>query len=238
MQTTVRNWFGSITSTPSIVVEVETVEEIVAIVTDPEHYPGPVRAVGSNHSTTACGTADGGTVIVMRRMDEIIDIGGDTVTAQAGALYIDVNHELRRHRRQFFVNVELGNLTIGSAATGGTKDASMAGEFGQIASYAVAMKMVLPNGELLEVTEDDPERHCCIGRSAGGATTNLPARRPGRESEPVSEAAYRRTPARWYVLAGQLVDSARKSSCVTDRRCLNATVPAALLVGVEISKPG
>lgn len=157
MQTTVRNWFGSITSKPSIVVEVETVEEIIAIVTDTEHFPSPVRAVGSNHSTTPCGTADGGTVIVMRRMDQVIDLSGDTVTAQAGALYIDVNHELRMHRRQFFVNVELGNLTIGSAATGGTKDASMAGEFGQIASYAIAMKMVLPDGELLEVTEDDPK---------------------------------------------------------------------------------
>ena len=33
----------------------------------------------------------------------------------------------------------------------------MAGEFGQIASYAVGIKMVLPNGELFEVDESDPE---------------------------------------------------------------------------------
>ena len=156
-QGSVHNWFGSITSTPKVVVEVDTVEDIVKVLTDHEHYPGPVRAVGSNHSTTACGVADGGTLVVTRRMDRILEIRGDTVTVQAGALYIDVNQELRQHRLQFYVNVELGNLTIGSAATGGTKDASMAGEFGQIASYAVGMKMVLPNGDLLEVTEDDPE---------------------------------------------------------------------------------
>ena len=30
-------------------------------------------------------------------------------------------------------------------------------EFGQIASYAVGIKMVLPNGELFEVDESDPE---------------------------------------------------------------------------------
>jgi FAD/FMN-containing dehydrogenase len=155
--TTVHNWFGNITSSPHVVAEVESVEDIIAIVQDREHYPDPVRAVGSNHSTTPCGVADGGTLIVTRQMDRIIEIRDDTVTVQAGALYIDVNHELRRHRRQFFVNVELGNLTIGSAATGGTKDASMAGEFGQIASYAVIIKMVLPDGELLEVTEADPE---------------------------------------------------------------------------------
>jgi len=154
---TVRNWFGNITSSPRAVIDVETVDEIVSILKDTDRYPSPVRAVGSNHSTTPCGVADGGTLIVMRRMDRVIEIGAETVTVQAGALYIDVNAELRRHGLQFHVNVELGNLTIGSAATGGTKDASMAGEFGQIASYAVGMKMALPNGDLLEVTEDDPE---------------------------------------------------------------------------------
>ena len=79
------------------------------------------------------------------------------MTVQAGALYIDVNPELRKHGLQFYVNVELGNLTIGSACCGGTKDASMAGEFGQIASYGIGIKMVLPNGELFEVNESDPE---------------------------------------------------------------------------------
>ena len=152
-----KNWFGSITSSPRVVVEVTSVEEIVAVMRDVEHYPSPVRAVGSNHSTTACGVADDGTVVITRGMDRILAIGEDTVTAQAGALYIDVNQELRRHGLQFHVNVELGNLTIGSACCGGTKDASMPDEFGQIASYAVAIKMVLPNGELLEVDESDPE---------------------------------------------------------------------------------
>jgi FAD/FMN-containing dehydrogenase len=153
----VHNWFGRITSSPHVVVEVETVDEIVAIVKDHERYPSPVRAVGSNHSTTPCGVADGGTLIIMRKMDRIIEIRDDTVTAQAGALYIDVNQELFKRKLQFNVNVELGNLTIGSACTGGTKDASMPGEFGQIASYAIGIKMVTPDGQLVEVTEADPE---------------------------------------------------------------------------------
>jgi FAD/FMN-containing dehydrogenase len=153
----VHNWFGSITSSPRVVVEVETVAEIVAIVKDPQRCPSPVRAVGSNHSTTPCGVADGGTLVVTRKMDRILEIRDETVTVQAGALYLDVNEELRRHHLQFHVNIELGNLTIGSAATGGTKDASFAGEFGQVASYAMAIKMVTPDGELMEVTTDDPE---------------------------------------------------------------------------------
>ncbi|RKS80331.1 FAD/FMN-containing dehydrogenase [Motilibacter peucedani] len=153
----VSNWFGSIVSAPRVVVEVETVEQIVEVMRDPERYPAPVRAVGSNHSTTPCGVAEGGTLLVMRKMDRILEIRDDTVTAQAGALYLDVNILLRKNGLQFYVNVELGNITIGSACTGGTKDASFAGEFGQLASYAVAIKMVTPSGELVEFTEDDPE---------------------------------------------------------------------------------
>src|SRR3712207_8422128 len=58
----------------------------------------------------------------------------------------------------FRSNVEIGNLTIGSAACGGTKDASMPGEFGQACSYASALKMVTPSGEIVEIMEDQPER--------------------------------------------------------------------------------
>ncbi|WP_028661081.1 FAD-binding oxidoreductase [Nocardioides insulae] len=163
----VQNWFGSITSSPRQVVEVTSVEEIVAVLTDPQRYPAPVRAVGSNHSTTACGVADDGTLVVTRKMDRILEIGEDTVTVQAGALYIDVNYELRKQGLQFFVNVELGNLTIGSACCGGTKDASMPGEFGQIASYAVGVKMVLPDGSLLEVDESDPDLLQAVRSSYG-----------------------------------------------------------------------
>ena len=53
----VRNWFGNITSTPTVVVEPHNVQELIAVMQDSIAYPSPVRAVGSNHSTTACGAA-------------------------------------------------------------------------------------------------------------------------------------------------------------------------------------
>ena len=163
----VHNWFGSITSSPSVVTEAYNVQDIIAIVQDTEKYPTPVRAVGSNHSTTPCGVADNGTVIVMRKMNRILNIGPDTVTAEAGALYIDVAKELQKHNLQFYVNVEIGNLTIGSAACDGTKDASMPGEFGQACSYSSAIKMVTPSGETVEVTEEDSELLQAVRASHG-----------------------------------------------------------------------
>ncbi len=163
----ITNWFGDITSDPQVVTQANSVDEIVAILKDPATYPSPVRGIGSNHSTSRCGVADGGTVIKMGGMNQILDIGTDTVTAQAGALYIDVAKELAKHNLQFYVNTEIGNLTIGSAACAGTKDSSMPGEFGQVGSYVSRIKMVLPSGDLLEVTDDQPDLMRLVRSSYG-----------------------------------------------------------------------
>ena len=157
MGQTVTNWFGNITSNPAVVVEAASVDDIVAVVKDPNRYPSPVRAVGSNHSTSPCGTADGGTLIKMSKMNAILGITGDTVTVQGGALYIDIAKELEKQNLQFYVNTEIGSLSAGSAACCGTKDASMPGEFGQVNSYIIGMKMVLASGDVLEVSEDQPD---------------------------------------------------------------------------------
>jgi hypothetical protein len=157
MPESVTNWFGNITSHPAVIVEAASVDDIIAVLKNPGKYPSPVRAVGSNHSTSPCGTADGGTLIKMSKMKAILEIASETVTVQAGAIYIDVAQTLEKHHLQFYVNCEIGSLSVGSAACCGTKDASMPGEFGQVNSYVTRIKMVLPSGDLLEVTEDQPE---------------------------------------------------------------------------------
>jgi hypothetical protein len=165
--TNITNWFGDLVSHPQVVVEVKSVSEIAAVLKDPMRYPAPVRAVGSNHSTTECGVANQGTLIQMAGMNRILEIGPDSVTAEAGAIYIDLAHELQKRNLQFYVNTEIGSLSVGSAACAGTKDASMPGEFGQVGSYITRIKMVLPSGDLLEVTEDQPELMQMVRSSYG-----------------------------------------------------------------------
>lgn len=155
--TTVTNWFGDLVSHPKVVVDAHSASDIAAVLKNPAQYPSPVRAIGSNHSTERCGVADGGTVIRMSGMNRILDISNHTVTAEAGAIYIDIAQELEKHGLQFYVNTEIGNITAGSAACCGTKDASMPGELGQVGSYISRIKMVLPSGELLEVSDDQPD---------------------------------------------------------------------------------
>ena len=149
----VTNWFGDLVSQPKVVVEAHTVQDIVNTLKDADHYPPPVRAVGSNHSTAPCGVAEGGTLIKMK-MNRILSTENNTLTVEAGAVHIDMAEELEKQKMQFYVNTEIGSLSAGSAACAGTKDSSMAGEYGQVGSYITGVKMVLPSGELLEVTED------------------------------------------------------------------------------------
>jgi len=154
---TVTNWFGDIVSHPVVVVEAASVDDIAAVLKNPAQYPSPVRAVGSYHSTSPCGSADGGTIIKMANMNKILAITSDTVTVEAGALYIDIAKALEAKKLQFHVNTEIGSLSAGSAACAGTKDGSMPGEFGQVGSYVIGIKMVLASGDLLEITEDQTD---------------------------------------------------------------------------------
>lgn len=164
--TSVTNWFGDITSHPQLVVDVNSVQDIVNILKNSVQYPSPVRAIGSNHSTTACGSADGGTVIRMK-MNRILNISADSLTVEAGATHIDLAQALAKQKLQFYVNTEIGNLTAGSAACCGTKDSSFPGEYGQVGSYVTAIKMVLPSGDLLEVTDAQPELMQKVRASCG-----------------------------------------------------------------------
>jgi FAD/FMN-containing dehydrogenase len=152
----VTNWFGDIVSRPQIVVDANTVDDIIRVLQSPDKYPSPVRAVGSNHSTTACGTSDGGTVIRMK-MNRMLSITAATLTVEAGAIHIDMAQALQKQNLQFYVNTEIGNLSAGSAACCGTKDSSFPGEYGQVGSYVTGVKMVLPSGQLLEVTDAQPD---------------------------------------------------------------------------------
>lgn len=154
---TVTNWFGDLVSHPTVIAEANSADDVVAIMKDPAKYPSPVRATGSSHSTTACASVEGGTLVKMSNMNRILSMTGDSVTAQAGALYIDIAQELEKQGLQFFVNTEIGNLSAGSAACCGTKDGSMPGEYGQVGSYVTGLKMVLPSGDILEVDESQPD---------------------------------------------------------------------------------
>jgi hypothetical protein len=154
MSNTIVNYDGSITTTPKQLVFPQTVEEIQAVLRDPATYPSPVRAKGSYHSLTPCVSSDG-TIVDMSHMTKVIEIDavGHTFTAQAGLQIIEASKALRKENLQFMTNIEIGNMTLGSAACCHSKDALDGIEFGQFSSYVTEIKWVTPAGELAKASE-------------------------------------------------------------------------------------
>jgi FAD/FMN-containing dehydrogenase len=166
---TVTNYDGSLTSTPKRLVRPQTVEELQSILKNRDEYPSPVRAMGSYHSLTPC-VSSPGTIVDMRALNRLvaIDADGMTFTAQAGMEMIEAASLLRQQKLQFMLNIEIGNMTLGSAACCHTKDALDGVGFGQVNSFVTGVKWVSPSGTLEEASASkNPELLPMIRASYG-----------------------------------------------------------------------
>jgi len=152
--TSITNYDGAIVASPQQHVHPKSVEELQAILRQPDRYPGPVRAVGSHHSLTPCAVSTG-TMVDMRGMNQIVTIDANamTITAQAGLQLVEAAKVLRKQKLQFMLNIEIGNITLGSAACCQTKDSLDGVELGQLNSYLTGVKWVSPSGTLEEASE-------------------------------------------------------------------------------------
>jgi hypothetical protein len=168
MANQIRSYDGGITASPRELVHPTSVADIQAILRDRTKYPGPVRAMGSYHSLTPCASSEG-TVIDMKSMTRVLDInpGDMTFTAEAGLQFVDANHALRAQNLQFHTNIEIGNMTLGSAATCHSKDALDGIEFGQVNSYVTRIRYVTPSGDLAEATDAQPDLMSKVRASYG-----------------------------------------------------------------------
>jgi FAD/FMN-containing dehydrogenase len=166
---TILNYDGGITTCPSQLAFPTTVAEIQSILRDRSRYPSPVRAKGSYHSLTPCVSTEG-TIIDMTRMNRVLRIDPErmTLTAEAGLQFIDASKALRVKELQFITNVEIGNMTLGSAACCHSKDALDGVEFGQASSYVTEIKWVSPDGQLAEASETDHPDMLRLMRSSYG----------------------------------------------------------------------
>jgi short-subunit dehydrogenase len=166
----VPNWENGVTYRPETIVRPETIDDIVRVVSDKENYPSPVRAVGVLHSPARCSADTGGTMLDMTGMSRIIEIGDDFVTAEAGAIFIDVAQELARHGLQFHINTEIGNVTLGAMACAATKDSSLIDSslYGQVSSFVSGFKVVRPDGSVRQYTEDEDPEEMRLFRSSYG----------------------------------------------------------------------
>src|SRR5262249_50251059 len=74
------NWKGDVCYFPCVVAQASSVDDLVRIMKDQERYPSPIRAAGSQHSTTACIEANGGTIVDVTKLDKILAIDDHALT--------------------------------------------------------------------------------------------------------------------------------------------------------------
>lgn len=162
------NWNRSAHSRPREVLTPGSTEEIARIVRD-RGLPSPVRAAGHLHSLNRCIEADDGTQLRMDRLDRVlrVDRTGGTITVQAGVTLLTIAETLLPDL-QLPVMPEIGNATAGSVACCGTKDSSLRGGPGQVASTVVGLTLVNGRGEIETVSEaSGPERLRMLRSSYG-----------------------------------------------------------------------
>lgn len=169
MDTTITNYDGGVVTAPQKVVRPESVEELQAILQDTERFPSPVRAMGSFHSLTPCASSSG-TIVSMSGLKRVqrLDTLKMTFTAQAGLQIVDAAEILRKHDMQFFLNIEIGNMTLGAAACCQTKDSLDGTQYGQVNSYVTKIKWVNPTGGLEEASEEETPELLSLVRSSYG----------------------------------------------------------------------
>ena len=151
------NWGGSYTTRPAVYVEPISYEDVQAVFGDAQRFPTPVNPVGSLASVTPTIVNDGGTMVCLRKLDEVLGLetdgeGRQIVRVQAGCRLKKLHMWLQARGIEIPFQAEIGEASVGSAAVGDTKESSLDGP-GYFSAHVVALTYVDDGGELRTLSD-------------------------------------------------------------------------------------
>ena len=153
----ISNWGQHRTTRPAVYVEPISYGDVQAVVRDTGRFPTPVNPVGSIASVTDTIVNDGGTMVCLRKLDEVIGLERDAkgrrvVRVQAGCRLKKLNMWLQAHGVEIPFQAEIGEATVGSVAVADTKESSLDGP-GYFSAHVVALTYVDERGELRTLSD-------------------------------------------------------------------------------------
>jgi FAD/FMN-containing dehydrogenase len=153
----VTNWGQHRSTRPAIYAEPISYADVQAVVRDTKRFPSPVNPVGSIASVTDTIVNDGGTMVCLRKLDEVIGLERDAkgrrvVRVQAGCRLKKLNMWLQARGVEVPFQAEIGEATIGSVAVGDTKESSLDAP-GYFSAHVVALTYVDDKGELRTLSD-------------------------------------------------------------------------------------
>jgi len=115
--------------------------------------PQPLRVRGAGSAATDCNNTSSGTVLKMTGLDRIIRIDAEnqTVTAQAGVHLGSLVAALAEDGLELVGGYDLEGRTVGGAIASPCFGPSIGNNGSYFSSHVVAMKVLRPNGEPLQV---------------------------------------------------------------------------------------
>ena len=151
-----RNWAGNIEATPAYTVSATTDEEVADAVKFARAEGLPVRVVGTGHSWTGLGATDG-VQINVRNLNKfaVSDRGRKLVTVGAGITIWEVCEALWDEGFSLKNQGDIDVQTLAGAAATGTHGSGIT--LGNIASSIKRIRMVDGRGEIVDLTESDPD---------------------------------------------------------------------------------
>jgi len=138
---------------PRLVMRLKRFEDIPLILSRSKVYPTPVRMVGADYSQTRCVGGDGGTTVDTGGLDRILEIGENSVRAQAGVRVSTLVRALAERGLELPLTPEMGQISLGAVAVTTLPQPSYEAGMAQLSSCVTEIKVITPQGKQMVVTE-------------------------------------------------------------------------------------
>lgn len=151
------NWGGHRATRPAVYVEPLSYADVQAVVRNATHFPTPVNPVGSMLSVASTFVNDGGTLIRLKKLDEVLGIEADArgrtvVRVQAGCRLKKLNMWLQARGLEIPFQAEIGEASVGSVSVGDTKESSLNAP-GYFSAHVVEITYVDDRGDLRVISD-------------------------------------------------------------------------------------
>jgi FAD binding domain-containing protein len=194
------NWGLSRSTKPAVYVEPISYADVQAVVRDTARFPTPVSPVGSMASVTDTIANDGGTLVGLRKLDDVMGLetdamGRQVVRVQAGCRLKKLNMWLQARGVEVPFQAEIGEASVGSVAVGDTKESSLDAP-GYFSAHVVALTHVDEQGALRTISDHQDgaafhEFKCSFGLSGIVVECQVEVRPATLCESDVSFAAYK-----------------------------------------------
>jgi FAD/FMN-containing dehydrogenase len=145
----------------------KTINQVVAVIRDRKRYPSPVRPRGANSAVTRCAKVHGGTALDMSAMNQLVRLGRDSVTVEAGMRLRDLVRFLAERRLELLATDEQLDRSIGGIVSSGSLIGTAAVDEPNLAASVSAIRLVTPQGRVLDFDDTKPEMMQLLRQSFG-----------------------------------------------------------------------